>query len=210
MRGILKYSEHDPEFLNSIEGWLIEPIGIKGNYIYLLDDESDYKVKDKFNKGEIKYGDEVEYELITDCYIDNITNIATHATKAKVIFKKEQKQKLFLIDIDGTICDDIRNEESELYPTANVFPRALEIINKWYDEGNVITFFTARESKDREVTLQWLDKHGFKYHGLVMDKPRINDEQEYVWIDNRKVRAVTYLGNWTELKEVDAKIQIFE
>jgi hypothetical protein len=209
MRGILKYSEHDPEFLNSIEGWLIEPIGIKGNYIYLLDDESDYKVKDKFNKGEIKYGDEVEYELITDCYIDNITNIATHATKAKVIFKKEQKQKLFLIDIDGTICDDIRNEESELYPTANVFPRALEIINKWYDEGNVITFFTARESKDREVTLQWLDKHGFKYHGLVMDKPRINDEQEYVWIDNKKVRAVTYLGNWTELKEVDAKIQIF-
>ena len=209
MRGILKYSEHDPEFLNSIEGWLIKPIGTKGNYIYLLDDESDYKVKDKFDKGEIQTGDEVEYELITDCYIDNITNIATHATKAKVIFKKEQKQKLFLIDIDGTICDDIRNEESELYPTANVFPRALEIINKWYDEGNVITFFTARESKDREVTIQWLDKHGFKYHGLVMDKPRINDEQEYVWIDNKKVRAVTYLGNWTELKEVDDKIQIF-
>jgi hypothetical protein len=209
MRGILKYSEHDPEFLNSLEGWIIEPIGVKGNYIYVLVDESDYKVKDKFDKGEIKYGDEVEYELITDCYIDNITNIATHATRAKVIFKKEQKQKLFLIDIDGTICDDIRNEESELYPTANVFPRALEIINKWYDEGNVITFFTARESKDREVTIQWLDKHGFKYHGLVMDKPRINDEQEYVWIDNKKVRAVTYLGNWTELKEVDAKIQIF-
>ncbi len=46
--------------------------------------------------------------------------------------------------------------------------------------------------------------------GLVMDKPRIKDGQEYVWIDNRKVRAVTYLGTWTELKEVDAKIQIFE
>jgi len=191
MRGILRYSVHDPEFLNSLEGW------------------SDYKVKDKFDKGEIQSGDEVEYELMTDCYINKITNIATHETKAKVIFEKEQKQKLFLIDIDGTICDDIRNEESESYPTANVFPRALEIINKWYDEGNVITFFTARESKDREVTLQWLDKHGFKYHRLVMDKPRINDEQEYVWIDNKKVRAVTYLGNWTELKEVDAKIQIF-
>ena len=209
MRGILRYSEHDPEFLNSLEGWIIEPIGVKGNYIYVLVDESDYKVKDKFDKGEIQSGDEVEYELMTDCYINKITNIATHETKAKVIFEKEQKQKLFLIDIDGTICDDIRNEESELYPTANVFPRALEIINKWYDEGNVITFFTARESKDREVTLQWLDKYGFKYHGLVMDKPRINDEQEYVWIDNKKVRAVTYLGNWTELKEVDAKIQIF-
>jgi hypothetical protein len=209
MRGILRYSEHDPEFLNSIEGWIIEPIDTKEKYIYLLHDDSVIKVNEKLDKGEIQSGDEVEFELMTDCYINKITNIATHATKAKVIFEKEQKQKLFLIDIDGTICDDIRNEESELYPTANVFPRALEIINKWYDEGNVITFFTARESKDREVTLQWLDKHGFKYHGLVMDKPRINDEQEYVWIDNKKVRAVTYLGNWTELKEVDAKIQIF-
>jgi len=209
MRGILRYSEHDPEFINSIEGWIVEPIESKEKYIYLLHDDSVIKVNEKLNKGEVQSGDEVEYELITDCFINKITNIATHATKAKVIFEKEQKQKLFLIDIDGTICDDIRNEESELYPTANVFPRALEIINKWYDEGNVITFFTARESKDREVTLQWLDKHGFKYHGLVMDKPRINDEQEYVWIDNKKVRAVTYLGNWTELKEVDAKIQIF-
>jgi hypothetical protein len=209
MRGILRYSEHDPEFLNSIEGWIIEPIDTKEKYIYLLHDDSVIKVNEKLDKGEIQSGDEVEFELMTDCYINKITNIATHETKAKVIFEKEQKQKLFLIDIDGTICDDIRNEDSELYPTANVFPRALEIINKWYDEGNVITFFTARESKDREVTLQWLDKHGFKYHGLVMDKPRINDEQEYVWIDNKKVRAVTYLGNWTELKEVDAKIQIF-
>jgi hypothetical protein len=209
MRGILRYSEHDPEFINSIEGWIVEPIETKEKYIYLLHDDSVIKVNEKLNKGEIQSGDEVEYELITDCFINKISNIATHATKAKVIFEKEQKQKLFLIDIDGTICDDIRNEESELYPTANVFPRALEIINKWYDEGNVITFFTARESKDRDVTLQWLDKHGFKYHGLVMDKPRINDEQEYVWIDNKKVRAVTYLGNWTELKEVDAKIQIF-
>ena len=118
--------------------------------------------------------------------------------------------KNYLIDIDGTICDDIPNEEPERMATAAIYPDALVTLNKWYDEGNVITFFTARESKDREVTIQWLDKHGFKYHGLVMDKPRINDEQEYVWIDNKKVRAVTYLGNWTELKEVDAKIQIFE
>jgi len=118
--------------------------------------------------------------------------------------------RVFLIDIDGTICDDIKNEQSYLYPTAKPFLEALSIINKWYEEGNIITFFTARESKDRYVTESWLARHGFKYHGLVMDKPRIKDGQEYVWIDNRKVRAVTYLGNWSELKEVDARIQIFE
>ncbi len=117
--------------------------------------------------------------------------------------------KVFLIDIDGTVCDDIKNEDSHLYATAKVFPGAREILNKWYSEGNVITFFTARQSKDREVTEKWLDENGFNYHGLVMDKPRIKEGQEYHWIDNRKTRATTYLGNWTELKEVDAKIQTF-
>ncbi len=117
--------------------------------------------------------------------------------------------RVFLIDIDGTICEDIKNEDSHLYITAKLYPESLKIINKWYDDGNIITFFTARENKDRVVTENWLKDNGFKYHGLVMDKPRINDGQEYVWIDNRKVRAVTYLGNWSELKEVDAKIQVF-
>lgn len=118
--------------------------------------------------------------------------------------------KIFLIDIDGTICDDIKNEDSHLYSTAKVIEGSLEQINKWVDEGHIITFFTAREEKDRVVTLEWLWKHGFKFNELIMNKPRIKDGQEYVWIDNRKVRAVTYLGTWSELKEVDARIQIFE
>lgn len=118
--------------------------------------------------------------------------------------------KVFLIDIDGTICDDIPNEDSHLYPSAKPFPDALRIIDKWYNEGDIITFFTARESKDREVTEKWLEKNGFKYHGLVMDKPRIKEGQTYHWIDNKPTKATTYLGTWSELKEVEKKIQIFE
>jgi uncharacterized HAD superfamily protein len=117
--------------------------------------------------------------------------------------------KIFLIDIDGTICDDIKNEDSHLYPTANEYLNARNILNKWYDEGNQIHFFTARESKDREVTEAWLKEKGFKYHGMIMDKPRIKADQEYMWIDNRKVRALTYVGTWSELEETDAKIQTF-
>jgi hypothetical protein len=33
--------------------------------------------------------------------------------------------KNYLIDIDGTICDDIPNEEPERMATANVYPDAL-------------------------------------------------------------------------------------
>lgn len=121
-------------------------------------------------------------------------------------------RKIILCDIDGTICyPDIKNEESHLYPTAKVIDGSLDIINKWYDEGNIITFFTARESKDREITEKWLTDNGFKYHGLIMDKPRcLNDDDEYIWVDNRKVRAITYLGTWSELVTVKKEIKIFK
>ena len=33
--------------------------------------------------------------------------------------------KVFLVDIDGTICEDIKNEESHLYPTAKMYPSSL-------------------------------------------------------------------------------------
>ena len=119
--------------------------------------------------------------------------------------------KIILCDIDGTICDDIKNEESHLYPTAKIIDGSLEQINKWFDEGNVITFFTAREDKDREITENWLKEHGFKYHGLIMGKPRcLNPDDEYVWVDNRKTRGVTYLGVWSDFIEEERKILVFK
>jgi|TARA_R110000803_G_scaffold73447_1_gene137290 hypothetical protein len=126
------------------------------------------------------------------------------------IYNKENvMKKVYLIDIDGTVCEDIKNEDSHLYPTAKHYPDSLELLNKWYDEGNVITFFTAREEKDRVVTETWLNEIGFKYHNLITDKPRIKDGQTYHWIDNRPVKATTYLGEWTELIQTKKTIETF-
>ena len=119
------------------------------------------------------------------------------------------KDKILLIDIDGTVSEDIKNEDSHLYATAEVFTDALETLNRWYDEGAHITFFTARESKDRDVTIKWLDDNGFKYHGLITDKPRIKDGQKYMWIDNRPVSAVTYTDTWGDLEKVKKEILTF-
>lgn len=80
--------------------------------------------------------------------------------------------KNFLIDIDGTICDDIPNEEPERMATCLPYPDALRIINKWYEEGHNITFFTSRTEEHREITENWLKKHDFKYHAILMGKPR--------------------------------------
>ncbi|MEO8587747.1 MAG: phosphoheptose isomerase [Flavobacteriales bacterium] len=121
--------------------------------------------------------------------------------------KLQPGKKNFLIDIDGTICEDIPNEEPERMLDAALFDGALEICNGWYDEGHIITFFTSRTEEHREVTTAWLDKYGFKYHGLLFGKPRGGN---YHWIDNHIVRATRYTGKFTELVERQATIETFE
>ena len=115
--------------------------------------------------------------------------------------------KNYLIDIDGTICDDIPNEEPERMATAKLYPDALEILNKWYEQGHIITFFTSRTEAHREITEAWLKKHGFKYHGLLMGKPRGGN---YHWIDNHLVRATRFNGKFTDLINVEKSIQVFK
>ncbi len=80
--------------------------------------------------------------------------------------------KNYLIDIDGTVCEDIPNEEPERMATAAIFPYALDVINGWYDEGHIITFFTSRTEEHREVTEEWLKRHGFKYQKLLVSKTK--------------------------------------
>ena len=117
--------------------------------------------------------------------------------------------KNYLIDIDGTITDDIPNEEPERMVDCLPFPDALETLNKWYSEGHTITFFTSRTESLREITENWLQKNGFKYHGLLMGKPRSNGNA-YHWIDNIEVRATRYEGKFGNLKKELKEIEIFE
>ena len=115
--------------------------------------------------------------------------------------------KNYLIDIDGTIGDDIPNEEPERMATAKVYPDALETLNKWYDQGHIICFFTARLESHREITEKWLNENGFKYHSMVMGKPRGGN---YHWIDNHLVKATRYNGKFTDLIEKEVTIEVFD
>ena len=119
----------------------------------------------------------------------------------------EDDTKNYLIDIDGTICDDIPNEQAERMATANVYKDALETLNRWYDQGHIITFFTSRLEMHRKVTEDWLEEKGFKYHGLLMNKPRGGN---YHWVDNHIVRATRFSGKFTDLVEEEMKIQVFQ
>ena len=115
--------------------------------------------------------------------------------------------KNYLIDIDGTICDDIPNEEPERMLTAKVYPDALRTLNKWYDEGHIICFFSSRTEEHREYTDIWLKKNGFKYHSLLVGKPRGGN---YHWVDNHLVKATRYRGKFTDLVTKDVTIEVFD
>ena len=118
-----------------------------------------------------------------------------------------QGVKNYLIDIDGTVGDDIPNEEPERMVTAEAYPDAIKTLNKWYDEGHIIFFFTSRTEAHREITETWLKKNGFKYHGMVMGKPRGGN---YHWIDNHLVKATRYRGKFTDLINKEVTIQVFD
>lgn len=114
--------------------------------------------------------------------------------------------KNYLIDIDGTITDDVPNEEPERMATCLPYEGAVEIINSWHDQGHIITFFTSRTNEHEEGTKHWLNKNGFKYHNLLLNKPRFGN---YHWIDNHVVRATRYNGVWGDLIKTQKLVEVF-
>lgn len=127
-----------------------------------------------------------------------------HSNNVSPILKDGIKN--YLIDIDGTITEDVPNEQPERMETCEPYVDALETINKWYDEGHQVCFFTSRTEEHRPVTEVWLNKYGFKYHSILFGKPRGGN---YHWIDNHLVKATRYNGKFTDLVEKEIKIQVF-
>jgi hypothetical protein len=87
------------------------------------------------------------------------------------------------------------------------YPGSVDTINDWYSEGHIITFFTSRTESHRKVTEEWLQKHGYFYHNLLMNKPRGGN---YHWIDNHIVRATRYEGKWNKMTKKKLNIEVFE
>jgi len=95
-----------------------------------------------------------------------------------------------IIDLDGTICTEERTYSRSM---ARPLDKAVESVNKLYDEGNTIIIYSARTWMEYEMTFDWLTKHAIKFHQLIMGKP-IGD----VWIDDR---AITYNG-WENVNKI--------
>ena len=77
------------------------------------------------------------------------------------------------IDIDETICEIL--EEERDYANAKPIIRNIEKLNRYYDDGHTIIYWTARGATTgidwRELTEEQLKKWNVKYHELKLDKP---------------------------------------
>lgn len=95
---------------------------------------------------------------------------------------------IYVFDIDGTICNNTYGN----YEHASPFINRIEFINKLYDEGNKIVFFTARGMKTFNGDIDEVYKKYFnltesqlrlwkvKYHELRLGKP-----QGDIYIDDK-------------------------
>ena len=104
----------------------------------------------------------------------------------------------YCVDIDGTICTPTIGRD---YHKAEPWQDRIKVLNKLYDEGNHIIYFTARamgrfsghshyiaSQKAKEVlfdlTKQQLNDWGVKYHELIMGKPHAD-----LFIDDKGINC---------------------
>jgi len=92
--------------------------------------------------------------------------------------------KVIYVDIDETICT---TSETRNYEDSTPIIENINKINRLYDEGHTIVYWTARGSRKQinwyDLTKKQLDMWGVKYNELRVDKPYYD-----LFIDDKTLR----------------------
>ena len=92
--------------------------------------------------------------------------------------------KVIYVDIDETICE---TPNPRNYFNAKPLKSNIEKINKLYDDGHTIVYWTARGSRTKinwyDLTKNQLNEWGAKHHELYVDKPYYD-----LFIDDKTLR----------------------
>jgi hypothetical protein len=90
--------------------------------------------------------------------------------------------KKIIIDIDNTVCKTIDSDYKNSEP---IFHR-IEFINSLYNEGNHITYWTARGATTgidwKDLTIQQLHNWGCLYNDVMFGKPAYD-----IWVDDKAI-----------------------
>ena len=105
---------------------------------------------------------------------------------------------VYVIDIDGTICET----EKGNYENSTPIQKRIDRVNELYDDGHTIIFQTARGmgrsnnsyvyayAKFFELTQNQLAEWGVKYHSLFLGKPSGD-----VYIDDKGITDEDFFTN---------------
>tara|TARA_Y100000310_G_C20232771_1_gene601041 strand:+ start:216 stop:524 length:309 start_codon:yes stop_codon:yes gene_type:complete len=97
-------------------------------------------------------------------------------------------RKIIYVDIDETICDASPGMD---YSKAKPIRSRIKKINKLYEEGNTIVYWTARGSVTeidwKETTEDQFKKWGVKYHELKFKKPPYD-----LYIDDKCINSEVF------------------
>lgn len=100
---------------------------------------------------------------------------------------------IIYVDIDDTICYYHNNNDLDYNKAIPYFNR-IQIINKLYENGNYIVYWTARGTKTgidwSDLTKNQLNKWGCKYNELKFNKPVYD-----LFIDDKNINSESYFEN---------------
>ena len=95
----------------------------------------------------------------------------------------------FMVDIDGTICNNTNGD----YENAKPYTNRIKRMNQLYEEGNEVHYWTARgmnSGKDwQELTRKQFKEWGIKYTSLNFNKPAYD-----LWIDDKCINEKLFFG----------------
>ena len=95
------------------------------------------------------------------------------------------------VDIDETICMTPIVDGKRHYDLSIPIDKNINKVNKYYDEGHHITYYTSRGVTTgidwTELTKNQFEEWGVKYHDVRLDKPSYD-----VFIDDKALNARTW------------------
>lgn len=98
---------------------------------------------------------------------------------------------IYIVDIDDTICRTPKIDGIHWYELSTPILCRIARINKLFDEGNTIIYWTARGGSTgadwTDLTEQQLKQWGCKYTELRMRKPSYD-----YWIDDKAFNSEDY------------------
>lgn len=119
----------------------------------------------------------------------------------EIAIARDNYKKIIYVDVDSTIChcdgDYDANKtyvggyKAPDYNTCIPYKKRIEKVNKLYDDGYFILYWTARGTMTqvdwRELTEKQLKGWGCKYHKLVLKKPCYD-----LFIDDKNINSESF------------------